>query len=38
MPVVPVPRELEERAYDRALLLAAEGQHLWDSAETAAIC
>ncbi len=25
---------LEERAYDRALLLAAEGQHLWDSAET----
>ena len=25
---------LEERAYDRALLLAAEGQHLWDSPET----
>ena len=25
---------LEERAYDRALLLAVEGQHLWDSAET----
>jgi WD40 repeat protein/class 3 adenylate cyclase len=25
---------MEERAYDRALLLAAEGQHLWDSAET----